>query len=79
MTHRKTEELRTLTDEERIWLERISRSRSEPATHVARAKQILSVAAGAFLYSSSSFVRTQVRGCSLQPGEAFQPRRLERD
>jgi len=47
MTHRKTEELRTLTDEERIWLERISRSRSEPATHVARAKQILSVAAGA--------------------------------
>lgn len=47
MTRRKTEQLRTLTDEERTWLERISRSRSEPAIHVARAKQILQVAAGA--------------------------------
>jgi transposase len=47
MTRRKTEQLRTLTDEERNWLERISRSRSEPAIHVARAKQILSVAVGA--------------------------------
>jgi hypothetical protein len=47
MTRRKIEPLRTLTDEERIWLERISRSRSEPAIHVARAKQILHVAEGA--------------------------------
>ena len=47
MTRRKTEELRTLTDEERIWLERISRSQSEPAIHVTRAKQILYVVAGA--------------------------------
>jgi transposase len=35
-----------LTEEERTWLERISRSHSEPATHVARAKAILAVAEG---------------------------------
>jgi transposase len=33
-----------LTVEERTWLERISRSQSEPASHVARAKQIHGVA-----------------------------------
>jgi hypothetical protein len=38
MTRRKKEPLRTLTEEERNWLERISRARSEPAAHVARAK-----------------------------------------
>jgi transposase len=47
MTRRIKEPLRTLTDEERIWLERISRSRSEPAIHVARAIQIFRVAEGA--------------------------------
>jgi transposase len=46
MTRRKKEQLRTLTEEEREWLERISRSHSEPAAHVARAKEILAVAAG---------------------------------
>jgi transposase len=46
MTRRKKEPLRTLTEEERYWLERISRSRSEPAGHVARAKEILAVADG---------------------------------
>jgi len=35
-----------LTEEEKIWLERISRSQSEPAVHVAHAKEILEVAAG---------------------------------
>jgi len=47
MTRRKKAPLRALTDEERTWLERISRSQTEPASHVARAKQILAVAAGA--------------------------------
>lgn len=47
MTGRKLEPLRELTEEEQTWLERISRSPSEPAGHVARAKQILSVAQGA--------------------------------
>lgn len=46
MTRRKKEPLGSLTDEERTWLERISRSQSEAAGHVARAKQILHVANG---------------------------------
>ena len=46
MTGRKKDTLRTLTEEERKWLERISRSQSEPASHVARAKEILAVADG---------------------------------
>jgi transposase len=46
MTRRQKEPLRELTEEERSWLERISRSHSEPASHVARAKQILHVAQG---------------------------------
>jgi transposase len=46
MTRRMNDPLRTLTAEERDWLERISRSHSEPAGHVARAKEILAVAGG---------------------------------
>jgi len=46
MTRQKKDTLRTLTDEECQWLERISRSQSEPASHVAKAKQILNVANG---------------------------------
>ena len=46
MTRRRKDPLRTLTEEERNWLERISRSYSEPASHVARAKEILAVADG---------------------------------
>jgi transposase len=46
MTRRKKDPLREMTKEEREWLERMSRSMSEPATHVARAKEILAVADG---------------------------------
>lgn len=46
MTRRKKEILRQLTEEEKGWLERISRSQSEPAVHVIRAKEILAVASG---------------------------------
>jgi transposase len=46
MSRQKKDPLRTLTEEERNWLARISRSQSEPASHVARAKQILAVADG---------------------------------
>jgi transposase len=46
MTRRKKDPLRELTSEDHKWLSRISRSASEPASHVARAKQILAVAAG---------------------------------
>jgi transposase len=43
--HRK-DTLRTLTKEERDVLEQIARARSEPASHVARAKSLLAVADG---------------------------------
>jgi len=46
MTRRKREQLRQLSEEERNWLGRISRSQSEPASHVVRAKQLLAVADG---------------------------------
>lgn len=47
MTRRRKESLRTLTEEERRVLESIARARSEPASHVARAKILLAVAEGA--------------------------------
>jgi transposase len=46
MTRPKRDELRKLSEAERQWLERISRSQSEPASHVMRAKQLLAVAEG---------------------------------
>ena len=46
MTRRQKDPLRPLTSEERDWLTRISRSHSEPAAHVARAKALLAVADG---------------------------------
>ena len=55
MTGRKSEQLRSLTDEERGWLERISRSHTEPASHVARAKEILAVAEGKSYTQAAQF------------------------
>ena len=46
VTRKKKDTLRTLTEEEKSWLERISRSQNEPAAHGIRAKEILAVAAG---------------------------------
>ena len=46
MTRRQKDPLRPLTDEEREVLTSISRASSEPASHVARAKALLAVAAG---------------------------------
>ena len=46
MTRRRKDPLRTVTNEERDVLEQISRSYSEPASHVARSKIILAVADG---------------------------------
>jgi len=46
MARRQKDPLREITDDERRWLTRIARSPSEPATHVARAKQLLAVADG---------------------------------
>lgn len=46
MTRRKKEPLRELSEEERDWLEKITRSLNEPFSHVVRAQEILNVAAG---------------------------------
>ena len=47
MTRHRKDTLRTLTEEERTVLESVARARSEPASHVARAKILLAVADGA--------------------------------
>jgi transposase len=46
MSRPQKEPLRALTDEERSFVQQISRAQSEPASHVARAKAILAVAEG---------------------------------
>jgi hypothetical protein len=46
MTRRQKDPLRLLSPEEQTALERLSRSQTEPASHVARAKALLAVAAG---------------------------------
>ena len=46
MTRRQKDPLRPLTPAERAALEDLSRARSEPASHVARARLVLAVAAG---------------------------------
>ena len=46
MTRRQKDPLRPLAPEEQLALERLSRSQTEPASHVARAKALLAVAAG---------------------------------
>jgi hypothetical protein len=46
MTRRQKDPLRLLTTQEQTTLELLSRSQSEPASHVARAKALLAVAAG---------------------------------
>lgn len=46
MTRRQKDPLRPLSDEEREVLERLSCAQSEPASHVARAKALLTVADG---------------------------------
>ena len=45
MTRRRKDPLRPLRQEEREILEQIARAGSEPASHVARAKALLAVAA----------------------------------
>ncbi len=46
MSRPQKDPLRLLTDQERAQLERLSRSRSEAASHVARARAVLAVADG---------------------------------
>jgi hypothetical protein len=46
MTRRQKDPLRPLAEDERMWLEQISRAQREPAVHVERAKALLAVADG---------------------------------
>ena len=46
MSRRQKHPFRALTEDERSWLQKIARSKREPASHVARAKQLLAVADG---------------------------------
>lgn len=46
MSRRRKDPLRALTQDERRVLEQIARAQTEPASHVARAKALLAVAAG---------------------------------
>ena len=46
MSRRQKNPLRALTDDERSWLQKIARSKPEPSSHVARAKQLLAVTEG---------------------------------
>jgi len=46
MSRRQRNPLRALTREERQWLQRLARSTQEPASHVIRAQQLLTVATG---------------------------------
>src|SRR5262245_1131366 len=46
MSRRRTDPLRSLTADEQAVLEHLSRAGSQPASHVARAKALLAVAAG---------------------------------
>jgi transposase len=46
MTRRQKDPLRLLSPQEQTSLDRLSRSQTEPASHVARAKALLAVAAG---------------------------------
>ncbi len=59
MTRRQKDPLRPLTEEERAALEQLSRASSEPASHVARAKLVLAVAAGQSYTAAAGSVRTQ--------------------
>jgi transposase len=46
MSRQQKHPLRALTDDEHSWLRKIARSKREPASHVARAKQLLAAADG---------------------------------
>ena len=64
MTRRKKDPIRNITEEERTWLERISRSQSEPAVHVAHAKEIHAVADG-YSYTDAAQLAGKKSGDSV--------------
>jgi hypothetical protein len=82
MSRRQKNPLRALTTDERQWLPRMARAPREPATHVARATQILAVAAG-HRYTeaaprsgrrSGDAVAHLVERCNREGVQAIEPR-----
>ena len=61
MTRRQKDPLRLLTAEEQTVLDRLSRSQMDPASHVARAKALLAVAAGRG-YSAAALAAGRLSG-----------------
>ena len=90
MTRRRKDPLRTLTNEERDMLGQISRSYSEPASHVARSKIILAVADGKTYAEAAQVAGRKSRQAvselvsrynqdgiaAIEPGHGGGPRRL---
>ena len=64
MSRRQKNPLRALTPDERSWLRKITRSRREPAGHVARAKQLLAVADG-YSYTAAAKASGRKSGDSV--------------
>ena len=54
MTCPRKDPLRVLTKEEQDVLKQIARARSEPASHVARAKSLLAVVIGQIIWQETS-------------------------
>ena len=76
MTRCQKDPLRALTEEERHLLVRISRSHAEPASHVARAKALLTVAEGkTYTEAAKAAGRRSGDAVSHLAGLALQPRR----
>lgn len=66
MTRRQKDPLRALTSAERTALAQLSRSRTEPAVHVARAKALLAVANGAS-FTAAARVAGRKSGDAVAP------------
>jgi len=82
MSRRQKHPLRVLTTDERQWLQRIACATRAPATHVARAKQLLAVAAGHSYTEaaqrsgrrSGDAVAHLVARCNREGAQAIEPR-----
>ena len=64
MAHRKKDPLRALTEEEKTFLEKLSRSRSAPADQIARATGILAVVSGKS-YAEAALLCHRLQGTTI--------------
>ena len=64
MARRKKDSLRALTEEEKSFLEKLSRSRSAPADQIARATGVLAVAAGKS-YGEAALLCHRLQGTTI--------------